>query len=166
MNIKTKISLIFWGICASCYAQTPFTCHVKLDKPYHGKVIVAKIIDRLTGLDTLEVSGKDFTVKYNIQQAEEYRILSRPFTFDISVLAEPGCHYQISVNGRETDITTTDGKEQNLYSELQKQCAPINEEMSKVGKEYMKLKEAGKLKEAEEVLKANNACLKKKIKPN
>lgn len=90
MNIKTKISLIFWGICASCYAQTPFTCHVKLDKPFHGKVIVAKIIDRLTGLDTLEVSGKDFTVKYNIQQAEEYRILSRPFTFDISVLPNRG----------------------------------------------------------------------------
>lgn len=161
MNIKTKISLIFWGICASCYAQTPFTCHVKLDKPFHGKVIVAKIIDRLTGLDTLEVSGKDFTIKYNIQQAEEYRILSRPFTFDISVLAEPGCHYEISANGRENDITTVDGKEQNLYTKLLKQCAPIREEMNKVGKEYMKLKEAGKLKEAEEVLKANNALFEK-----
>lgn len=161
MNIKTKISLIFWGICASCYAQTPFTCHVKLDKPFHGKVIVAKIIDRLTGLDTLEVSGTDFTIKHNIQQAEEYRILSRPFTFDISVLAEPGCHYEISANGRENDITTVDGKEQNLYTKLLKQCAPISEEMNKVGKEYMKLKEAGKLKEAEEVLKANNALFEK-----
>lgn len=161
MNIKTTISLFFLGFCASSYAQSPFTCHVKLDKPYHGKVMIAKIIDRLTGLDTLEVSGSEFTVKYPIQQAEEYRILSRPFAFDIPILAEPGCHYEATLNGYEVNITSEDGKEQNLYSELKKQCDPINEEMNKIGNEYIKLKEAGKLEEAEKILKANNALFDK-----
>lgn len=156
MNFKKQISLIFLGLCASCYAQKPFTCHVKLDKSIQCKVILATVLDKFIGIDTLNISGDEFTISHNISQAAEYRIISRPYLFDIEILAQPGCQYEASVNGRDVKITTTNGEEQNRYSELKATCSPITQEVNKVGKLYMKLKTEGKLKEAEKVIKQNN----------
>lgn len=156
MKLRKQISLIFLGLCASCYAQQPFTCHVKLDKPIHCKVILATIIDKFTGIDTLDISGDEFTISHAINRADEYRIISRPYHFDIDILAQPNCQYEATVNGRDIKVTTTDGKEQILYSELKAICDPINKEANKVGEQYMKLKKEGKLEEAEKIIKQNN----------
>lgn len=149
------------GICASCCAQKPFTCHVKLDKPMQGKVVVATLKDKFTGIDTIEISGDEFTITQLIERADEYRILSRPYRFDITILAQPGCQYETIVRGHDYEVKTPNGDEQNRYSELRSACAPLMEEANKVGQNYMKLKEAGKLAEAEQALKANNAIFNK-----
>lgn len=54
MISKKQISLLLLGICASCCAQKPFTCHVKLDKPLQGKVVIATLKDKFTGIDTMD----------------------------------------------------------------------------------------------------------------
>lgn len=157
--MKTKsffISLLL-GVCANAGAQSTATFRVKLDKPFKGKVYVSMIKDRLVNIDSLNVDGTEFTVSSAIAHVDEYRLRTKPYRFDVSVLAEPGCSYDITMNGKVNAITTADGKEQQLFNALTKQLSPLTEKANEAGRRYMEMKEAGKMAEAEEALKANNA---------
>lgn len=157
--MKTKsffISLLL-GLCANAGAQSSAAFKVKLDKPFKGKVYVSVIKDRLVNIDSVEVDGTEFSLSSAIAQVDEYRLRTKPYRFDVSVMAEPGCSYDITVSEKLNIVTTSDGKEQLLFNTLNQQLRPLMDKANEVGSRYMQLKEAGKLAEAEEALQANNA---------
>lgn len=164
MLFKKYLSFILLGICASCYAQNPFTCVVKLDRHFSGKVMLTTVKKRITGIDTIEVNGKEFTVSLPISQADEYRVLSRPYRFDFSLLAQPGCQYKVDVKDQNCIINTSNGSEQKLYESLKEVCEPLIKEAAQISTQYMTLKEAGRMEEADKVIKANDVLFEKENK--
>lgn len=149
--MKRTFILLFLlvGLCAHLCAQQPFTCHVTLDSVFHGNAYLTTVRDSLVRVKTLRVDSNEFDVSYDISRADEYRLSVRPYRFGVSILAEPGCHYDIKVAGDDVAITTEKGREQNLWNGLEKQMAPIYAKATVLANEYMRLKEAGDTAAAE-----------------
>lgn len=161
MKIKVFFISLLLGLCANVFAQSPATFKVRLDKPFKGKVYVSVIKDRLVNIDSMEVDGTEFSLSSAIAQVDEYRLRTKPYRFDVSVMAEPGCDYDVIVNEDSDVVTSANGREQQLFNVLKQRLKPIMEKVGELGPRYMQLKEAGKLEEAEEVMNANNALYDK-----
>lgn len=155
-----SISLFLAGLCTGVGAQPTARFHVKTDTAYKGKVYLSVVKDRMTVIDSLDADGTDFTISYPVERTDEYRIRTRPYAFDVSVLAEPGCTYDITVTNRQATISTDDGREQLLYNGLLRQLAPITEKAAAAGETYMKLKKSGDNAGAEKMLAENNTLYK------
>lgn len=161
MKIKVFFIFLLLGLCANAGAQSPATFKVRLDKPFKGKVYVSVIKDRLVNIDSVEVDGTEFSLSSAIAQVDEYRLRTKPYRFDVSVMAEPGCNYDVIVNEDSDVVTSANSREQQLFNVLKQRLKPIMEKVGEFGPRYMQLKEAGKLEEAEEVMNANNALYDK-----
>lgn len=157
MKIKSLLMSFLLGLCADAGAQSPAIFKVRLDKPYKGKVYLSMVKDRLTSVDSVSVDGMEFIVSTAIEHADEYRLRTKPYQFDVTVMAEPGCSYDITVKGKNSAVTTENGKEQQLFEALAQQLKPLTDKANEAGRRYMEMKEAGKMAEAEEALNDNNA---------
>ena len=110
MKIKSFFISLLLGLCANAGAQSPATFKVKLAKPFKGKVYVSGIKDRLVNIDSVEVDGTEFSLSSAIAQVDEYRLRTKLYRFDVSVMAEPRCSYDITVSEKLNIVTTSDGR--------------------------------------------------------
>ena len=94
----------------------------RLAEPFTGKIYLSYIKDRLENLDTVILeNGTDFFFERAIPHADVYRVRSRPYLFDISVLAEPGGKYEVAVDAKkQSSLYTVQGEEQTLYAKYGK----------------------------------------------
>jgi thiol-disulfide isomerase/thioredoxin len=125
------------------HAQTPFSCHVTLDSVFHGNAYLTTVRDSMVRVQTVRVDGKEFDLQYPIARADEYRVSVRPYRFGVSILAEPGCHYDIAVKGSDVTVSSDHGKEQLLWNELDKELSPVQIKAERLAQNYMDLKAQG-----------------------
>lgn len=140
------------SFCMSFHAQTPFTCHVTLDSTFHGNAYLTTVRDSLVRVKTIRVDGKEFDFLFPIERADEYRLSVRPHRFGVSILAEPGCHYDITVKGEDVSVSSDKGNEQCLWNEFVQEMSPVSSEATRLGQDYMKLKERGETERTEKLL--------------
>ena len=140
---------------SECLDNQPFEISASLSKPYKGKVFLTCVKDRFTKLDSLQVDGTSFSFGGNISKVDCYRLMARPYGFDVNVCVEPGCHYQVNIDpdNRSSVVVTTDGKEQLLMNELLAATDPIEKVTNELANRYSKLKEQKKEVEAEALQK-------------
>lgn len=159
-----RLSFLFLSLlmCLHIQAQKPTTFHVRLDKAFQGKVYLCCIKDRLTQVDSVEVNGSAFSISHSIDHPDEYTLVSRPFRFNTSVLAEPGVQYTITMEGSDGKVIQG-GKEQARIDSLNSVLEPLNDSMQVISQKYSTLKEQGKDEEAEKWLEPNNALFTRAV---
>lgn len=134
------------------YLGSNFKINATLDKPFNGKVYLACIKDRFTRIDSVEVNGKEFSFTGKISKPDVYRIMSRPFGFDVSVIVEPDGEYNVSVLGnRKADIAVVSGKQQQIMNEYASCVKPLEDKYEELTQRYM------------EVEKKNDAAAKESL---
>lgn len=123
-----------------------FAIHATLDKPFNGKVYLTCMKERLTKIDSIAVNGNKFSFTGNIDKADVYRVMSRPFGFDASVCVEPGGEYTISILGnRKVEIEVVSGAEQKIINQHKALIKPIEKKSEELSTRYL---EAEKKKDA------------------
>ena len=128
-----------------------FKINATLNEPFTGKVYLACIKDRFTKIDSVAVSGKEFSFMGDISKPDVYRVMSRPFGFDISVCVEPGGEYNLSIQGkRRADIAVVNGKQQQIMNEYLALIKPLEDKYEALSLQYMEAekKNDAKVKEA------------------
>lgn len=131
---------------------TPFEVAVKLANPYKGRVYLTCIKDVLTKVDSLDINGDTFSFKRNIQKADQYRIMTRPYLFDINICAEPNGHYQVNVTEDSKYNIITENKEQSIMNEFLNRIEPVDESITTLSANHMRLMEKSEDQEAEKIL--------------
>lgn len=115
-----------------------FTIHATLDKAFTGKVYLSCIKDRLTRIDSVSVNGNQFSFTGSIDKVDVYRVMSRPFAFDVSVCVEPGGEYNVSIQGnRKADIEVMNGTEQKIMNQYKALISPFEQKSEELSTRYM-----------------------------
>ncbi len=90
-------------------------------KPFTGKIYLSYVKNRLENLDSVVLNNEtEFSFKRKIANADVYRVRTRPYQFDVSILAEPGGKYKVAVDAdKRPSVQVLQGKEHKLYTQYQ-----------------------------------------------
>lgn len=127
------------------HAQGATRIAVALDKPFNGMVYLCKLTPRMTRIDSVVVDGTSFVISHQIERGDEYRLLSRPFCFDTSLVLEPSNNYEVKINGFEGSVSNG-GREQARLDSLNRVLKPLEDSIQVIGQRYSLLKEQGKIR--------------------
>jgi hypothetical protein len=125
-------------VCLPTFGKGPFVIQVSLDAPFTGKVYLSHVTDHLVLLDSLVLNNvSEFTFQGSIDaDADNYRIMSRPFKFDTYVIVEPNGRYRIRLNGRDATVDVEQGDEQKLLNQFYVESREVNLKIDSLEKRY------------------------------
>lgn len=157
---KIFSAFLFILFCMGLHAQDATRIAVALDKPFKGMVYLCKFTPRLTRIDSVVVDGTSFVISHQIERGDEYRLMSKPFRFDTSIVLEPSCNYEVRINGFGGTVLKG-GREQARMDSLNRVLKPLEDSLQVMGQRYSLLKEQGKNQEAEKMIEPNNKLFDK-----
>lgn len=142
-----------------------FKINATLDKPFNGKVYLACIKDRFTKIDSVEINGKEFSFSREINKPDVYRLMSRPFSFDVSVCVEPGGEYNVTLLGnRKADIAVVNGKQQQIMNEYSSYIKPLEEKYEGLSQRYMEAEKKNDAVAKESIMQEMSKAFQEKEK--
>lgn len=142
-----------------------FKINANLDKPFNGKVYLACIKDKFTRIDSVEVNGKEFSFTGKINKPNVYRLMSRPFGFNISVCVEPNGEYNVTLLGnRKADITVVNGKQQQIMNEYSSYIKPWENKYEELSQRYMEAEKKNDVTAKESLMQEMNKTFQEKEK--
>lgn len=140
-----------------------FKINTTLNEPFIGKVYLACIKDRFTKIDSVTVNGKEFTFTGNINKPDVYRVMSRPYGFDVSICVESRGEYNVSIQGnRKADIAVVNGKQQQIMNEYSALVKPLEDKYEALSLKYMEAEKKNDEKIKEALMQEMNKAFQEK----